>query len=215
MSSMNVFRITGDVLHAVSRGILIKKLHTSQSCAGISLKTQLIYAFVFSTRYLDIFWNFSSIYNWIFKIYYLVTTFYTIYLIAFRLRDSYHAPLDKTPVLYVIVPSYVAGILFARPWTIFEIFWTGSLVLEAFAMIPQFFMLYLSRNVENFTADYVATLGGYRFFYLLNWVYRSVKGVRMGWINWVTGIIQIVLYAEFFYYWLKSKLTHKSLTLPS
>lgn len=49
----------------------------------------MIYLFVFVTRYIDIFWNFSSIYNWIFKIYYLITTFYTVYLIVFKYRESY------------------------------------------------------------------------------------------------------------------------------
>lgn len=56
-------------------------------------------------------------------------------------------------------------------------------------------MLTQSRNIDNFTSDYVATLGGYRFFYILNWIYRAFKGVSVGWINWLTGILQIVLYA--------------------
>lgn len=34
------------------------------SAAGISLKTQFLYALVFVCRYLDLFWNFSSMYNW-------------------------------------------------------------------------------------------------------------------------------------------------------
>lgn len=214
MSSYNVFRITGDILHAASSALLIRKIHTSHSCAGISLKTQLIYAFVFMTRYLDIFWNFESIYNWLFKIYYLVTTFYTIYLIAFKYSDSYQSPLDKTPVLFIIIPSYVVGLIAARPWTLFEAFWTGSLFLEAFAMVPQFYMLALSCTIENFTADYVATLGGYRAFYIFNWIYRTARGVSLGWVQWTTGIIQTLLYAQFFFYWLRSKLRNEKLKLP-
>lgn len=211
---MNLFRVTGDILHAASNALLLRKLLQSRNCAGISLKAQLIYAFVFTTRYLDIFWNFASLYNWMFKIFYLVTTYYTIYLIAFKFNDSYQAPLDKTPVLYVIIPSYLIALIFTRPWTFFEVVWTGSLILEAFAMVPQFFMLYLSSNIENFTADYVATLGGYRFFYILNWIYRTIRGASVGWVNWCTGVIQVILFSEFFYYWLKSKLGSKQMTLP-
>lgn len=212
---MNVFRVSGDLLHAASRALLVRRLHGTGSCAGISLKTQLIYAFVFLTRYVDIFWNFSSLYNWAFKIYYLAITGYTIYLIAFRYSHSYEAALDKMPILYLVIPSYLLGVLMARPWSLFEAFWTGSLILEAIAMTPQFLMLYLSRNIENFTADYVATLGGYRFLYILNWCYRTIRGTHISLITWVTGIVQTVLYGEFFYYWLRSKVERKAFSLPS
>lgn len=163
---------------------------------------------------MDIFWNFSSVYNWVFKIYYLATTFYTIYLIAFKFKDSYQQVLDKLPIIFVIVPSYVFGLIVARPWTPFEIFWTGSLVLESFSMLPQFFMLTQSKNIDSFTSDYVATLGGYRFFYILNWIYKTVRGVHVGWITWFTGIVQTAMFAEFFYYWVKSKINNEQLKLP-
>lgn len=39
MSSMNIFRITGDILHAVSNALLIHKINKSKSAEGISLKT--------------------------------------------------------------------------------------------------------------------------------------------------------------------------------
>ena len=40
------------------------------------------------------------------------------------------------PIIYVIVPSYIVALISVRPWTPFEIFWTGSLILEAVAMLP-------------------------------------------------------------------------------
>ena len=128
-------------------------------------------------------------YNWFFKIFFLATTFYTIYLIAFKYHDSYQQILDKLPVIYIIIPCYVIGLIVARPWSVFEAFWTGSLLMESVAMLPQFYMLYVSKNIDNFTSDYVATLGGYRFFYVLNWIYKAIKGVSVGWINWFTGIL--------------------------
>lgn len=39
MSSLNVFRVTGDVLHALSQALLIRRIVKSHSCSGISLKT--------------------------------------------------------------------------------------------------------------------------------------------------------------------------------
>ena len=36
--------------------------------AGISLKTQVLYVIVFCTRYIDLLWNFASMYNWCMKV---------------------------------------------------------------------------------------------------------------------------------------------------
>lgn len=36
--------------------------------AGISLKTQILYVIVFCTRYMDLLWNFASMYNWCMKV---------------------------------------------------------------------------------------------------------------------------------------------------
>merc|ERR1712023_134064 len=68
---MNVFRLTGDFLHLLSIILLLYQIKTRKTCAGISLRTQELYGLVFVTRYLDIFYNFSSLYNTIFKIMYL------------------------------------------------------------------------------------------------------------------------------------------------
>ena len=46
---------------------------------GISLRSQELFAIVFACRYLDIFWNFASLYNWLMKIIYLVTSFSIVY----------------------------------------------------------------------------------------------------------------------------------------
>jgi hypothetical protein len=62
---MNFFRIAGDMCHLLSFVVMFYKLQTSGSCAGISLKTQELYVIVFLARYLDLFWNFLSIYNWV------------------------------------------------------------------------------------------------------------------------------------------------------
>jgi len=54
--------------HLLSFLVLLFKVHGSRSVAGISLKTQELYALVFITRYLDLFWNFYSLYNSIMKV---------------------------------------------------------------------------------------------------------------------------------------------------
>jgi len=99
--SCQIFRIIGDLSHALSKCILIFAIHInrsaegptppqtpiscsepSNSAPGVSLITQGLYAGVFCTRYIDLFlvspaynaWNF------IFKIFYIVTSFYILLL---------------------------------------------------------------------------------------------------------------------------------------
>ncbi len=54
-------------------------------------------------------------------------------------------------------------------FTAWEFAWSYTLWLESLAFIPQIVMLNKIRLIENITSHYVACLGLYRFFYLLNW----------------------------------------------
>lgn len=80
---MNIFRLAGDLMHLASIIILLLKIQHTRSCAGvslsyvrllandtlgISLKTQVLYAVVFITRYLDLLTNYVSLYNFIMKV---------------------------------------------------------------------------------------------------------------------------------------------------
>lgn len=59
----NMFRLGGDFLHMLSILILIYKIHAQKSCAGISLKTQILYAVVYVARYTDLLNSYISLYN--------------------------------------------------------------------------------------------------------------------------------------------------------
>lgn len=50
-STMNIFRLLGDLSHLASILILVHKITKSRSCRGISFKTQLCYLIVFLTRW--------------------------------------------------------------------------------------------------------------------------------------------------------------------
>jgi ER lumen protein retaining receptor len=77
--------------------------------------------------------------------------------------------------------------------------WTFSIYLEAVAIIPQLFLLQKQGECENITSHYVALLGSYRFFYLLNWIYRYFHEYHYSQIIvWVCGVVQTALYMDFF-----------------
>lgn len=94
-----------------------------------------------------------------------------------------------------------------------ELLWMFSIYLEAVAILPQLILLRRYRIVENLTGKYIMLRGLYRFFYIINWVYRSYyePGYRHNFIVYACGVLQTVLYIEFFYYWVKSKKERREL----
>jgi hypothetical protein len=73
------------------------------------------------------------------------------------------------------------------------------------------------KSVENITSWYMFSLGAYRGLYLLNWIYRYFTEPHYSaWILWLSGLLQTLLYADFFYYFLRAKYYGKSnVVLPS
>lgn len=80
-----------------------------------------------------------------------------------------------------------------------EILWTFSIYLESVAIMPQLYMLQTTGSAETITAHYLFALGSYRGLYILNWVYRFYSENFLDPIAVVAGIVQTVLYADFFY----------------
>ena len=97
----------GDLSHLASIFILLHKIQTSRSCRGmcpfaicsahlrvltsisilgISFKTQALYVTVFVARYLDIFFTWVSVYNFIMKIFFISSSVYILYLMKVRFR---------------------------------------------------------------------------------------------------------------------------------
>ena len=54
--------------------VLIYKIHAQKSCAGISLKTQILYAVVYIARYTDLLNSYISLYNSAMKLIFIVSS---------------------------------------------------------------------------------------------------------------------------------------------
>ena len=214
---MNIFRLVGDVLHLLSILILIYKIHKSRSCAGVSLKSIELYFLVFITRYIDLFTVYISLYNTCMKLFYIASTGTLIYLIRNKYYASYDKEHDNFNVLFLIVPSALLALVINDEFAVIEILWAFSIYLESVAIFPQLILLQRTKEVETLTADYVGTLGAYRFFYILNWIYRYYIGdpSYSNWFVYVCGIIQTALYVDFFYYYLKSRWHGQKIVLPT
>ncbi|KAH9727970.1 hypothetical protein KPL70_008855 [Citrus sinensis] len=214
---MNLFRLVGDMTHLLSIVVLLLKIRTTKSCAGISLKTQELYVLVFLSRYL-FFTRYISLYNSIMKLVFIGTSIAIVWYMRYHkvVKQTYNQDEDTFKHYFLILPSFVLALLIPHAFNSVEILWTFSIYLEAVAILPQLVLLQRSRNIDNLTGNYVFLLGAYRALYILNWVYRFyVEDHKVRWIPWLSGLAQTALYADFFYYYIKSWKNRELLKLPA
>eukprot|EP00758_Cryptobia_borreli_P004204 Tbor_TRINITY_DN4238_c1_g2::TRINITY_DN4238_c1_g2_i1::g.23850::m.23850/K10949/KDELR; ER lumen protein retaining receptor len=204
---MNIFRFIGDMLHLAAILILLSKMLRQRSAAGISLKTQFLFALVFSTRYLDLFFVFISLYNTIMKIFFLATSWHICHLMRNKIpwKATYDRENDTFRIRYLIIPCAILSLIYHRHAVgeVRDVLWSFSEYLEAVAILPQIFLLEYTERYEALTSHYLFAMGAYRFFYILNWIYRYYMTGTVVWVSVVAGTIQTLLYADFFYNYVK------------
>ncbi len=207
--SNNIFRFIGDLLIVISRGFLIKKIHTTKSVSGISLQTQFIYFLVYIFRYIDLItigcpnFRFIVVYNFIMKILFISYQLYILYAIIVKYSTTYEDSLDNFNLPFLIFISCFASI-FLKGHTSGVLFWieeylyTCSLALEAVAILPQLSMTQESGVCEKYTSYYICCLGLYRLNYMIHFTIKFLTGKGTDSVILLCAIIQTVLYVEFF-----------------
>lgn len=80
-----------------------------------------------------------------------------------------------------------------------QILWTFSIYLESVAILPQLFMISKTGEAETITTHYLFFLGLYRALYLINWIWRFYFEGFFDMIAIVAGVVQTILYCDFFY----------------
>jgi len=205
---MNIFRILADLAHVASIFILLAKMRSSSSAAGISFKSQFLYLTVYLTRYLDLLWTdpTKSLWNTLFKIIFICAQFYIIYLMLNDYKPTHDPNQDTFKVEYLVGGAAVMGILFPYKYSIAEILWAFSIWLESVAILPQLFMLQRTGEAETITTHYLFALGLYRALYIPNWmavfhgewlVRCHCSGRRAGADSAVFGFLLDILYQGF------------------
>jgi len=212
---MNIFRLAGDLAHLVAIIILLLKIWKTGSCAGISGRSQILFALVFTSRYLDLFTNFVSLYNSAMKLFFLVTSIGTLYLMWIKFKATYDRNHDTFRIEFLVVPAVLLALLLNHEFSVMEVMWTFSIYLESVAIMPQLFMLSKTGEAETITAHYLFALGSYRALYIFNWVYRYYVEEFFDPIAIVAGIVQTVLYADFFYLYITRVMRSRTIELPA
>ncbi|CAO3573365.1 unnamed protein product [Mortierella alpina] len=210
---MNLFRLVADLMHLASIFILLLKMQKTRSVAGISFKTQALYATVFLTRYTDI-GNFISLYNTAMKVFFVGSSLYIVYLMKIKFKATNDPRLDTFQVQYIVGGAAALSLVANYAFTVQEILWTFSVYLEAVAILPQLFMLTKTGEAETITTHYLFALGAYRGLYLVNWVYRYFTEYYVDWIVWIAGAVQTGLYCDFFFIYFTKVLKGAKFELP-
>lgn len=212
---MNIFRLIGDLSHVLAIILLLWKIWKTRSCAGISGKSQILFALVFATRYLDLFTSFISVYNSFMKSVFLLTTFGTCYLILHKFKATYDSNHDTFRVEFLVVPVGGLAVLVNHELSLMEVLWTFSIYLESVAILPQLFMISKTGEAETITSHYLFALGSYRALYIFNWVYRYYFEGFFDLIAVVAGCVQTILYCDFFYLYVTKVMKGRAIKLPA
>ena len=152
----------------------------------------------------------------VYKILFFTMTLYSIYLIRLERPTcvSYEAIMDRFPHYKVIYPAAVVIGLLLPDYSVWSAFhpifhkvYNITVVMEAFAIVPQLMLLRKIREIEIVTGGYIFFLGIYRGIYLLSWLWRMYElhqYLKHIYIKFVFGAIQFLLYGDFLVNYIKS-----------
>jgi hypothetical protein len=80
-----------------------------------------------------------------------------------------------------------------------QVFWTFSQILESVCILPQLLLLRQTTVPTVIDSYYLLTLGSYRAFYILNWIWREVDITDRGPqpVSIIFGVLQTAFYVDF------------------
>jgi ER lumen protein retaining receptor len=107
---MNTFQLIGDITHLLSILILLLQINVTKSCAGISLKAQVLYFIVFATRYAHMFTKWVSLYTFIMKLFFLGSSAFIICQMYFFYKGTYDRSHDNFKIVYLLLGSALCSI---------------------------------------------------------------------------------------------------------
>jgi len=141
------------------------------------------------------------------KILFIGASAFIIYIM--RYNKLYSASYDRKgedtfPHFYLIPFALIMTFIIHKDWSWWGLMWSFSLWLESVAVFPQITIIVKTNGIFAYTAHYLAALGSYRFFYIILWIYRYIKYKTLSWVSICSGVLQVLLYADFFYLYIKN-----------
>lgn len=94
---------------------------TFRVISGISGKSQILFAIVYTSRYLDLLTTYVSAYNTVMKFVFISASFATIYLMYVKFKATYDHNHDTFRIEFLLVPCLVLSLLINHEFTIMEV----------------------------------------------------------------------------------------------
>lgn len=89
--------------------------------SGISGKSQILFAIVYTTRYLDLLTTYVSAYNTVMKLVFIIASCATVYLIYVKFRATYDHNHDTFRIEFLLIPCLVLALLIHHDFTVLEV----------------------------------------------------------------------------------------------
>lgn len=166
------------------------------------------------TMLIDVTFRWISLYIFAMKLFFIASSLYIIFLMRNRFRTSEVTKLDTFPIVYLLAGSGVLALIFTYDYSITEVLWAFSLFLESVAILPQLFMLQRTGQAKTLTTHYIFALGLYRALYIPNWFYRYFAEGRFDTLAVFTGIVQTLIYSDFFWVYYNRVMKGLNFELP-
>lgn len=221
--------VATQVAHASGLLVLIYKLTITKTCSGLSLKTQELTALYIIMRML-VSLGFLRDMHVILDTLTLGATLWVIYMMRFKLKNTYTKDHDNLPLYYVLIPCAILAIIGHpgfRSGILLGFFFMYYITIEAVAVLPQLRLIQNAKLIEPFTAHYVFALSVARFLGCANWINTLIDSggtiltqIGQGHLYIIVAllaeVVQTFILADFCYYYIKSVIAgQRMMTLPS
>jgi len=197
---MNIYRILGDLCLISSTPIFTYKAIT-QGPTGISLTTQCLRLLMFSARYLDVLTVFISPYNILMKYFLVVSTLILVVILSWQklTRPGKKDVVSAiSSILVIVLNSFFASTWLNYRFTLMEILWSFSRIIEPFVEIPQLTEMYQMDKWDTWIVIYYSTICANVFFNVGNWTVKYLYAQFFDPITVFCALSEFLVIAGFF-----------------
>eukprot|EP00386_Alphamonas_edax_P006772 GDKI01021777.1.p1 GENE.GDKI01021777.1~~GDKI01021777.1.p1 ORF type:complete len:285 (+),score=75.19 GDKI01021777.1:121-975(+) len=210
------------LIGAFSFLMVVYKIESSKSCAGVSLKMNECYVILLFARLCSIipfegYLPYDRSGDWLYQTVEAIALCLAgtvVYMVRIRYKETYDPSSDQLNHLFLIVPAAILAAIFHPSLNAFmpaDMSWTFALYLESVCVLPQLFMFQKEGKVEPFTTHFLAGQALSKFLSFVFWVssynelndhtkpLKSFVGV------WVIGmqVVQLILMGDFIYHYVR------------
>jgi len=220
----------GAGLQCLGFHLLVVKVQTQKSVAGLSMKTLEVYALVFLFRlsstlvrngYLPV----DSSGDFVYQTADILSLWSVLRLLKLvhQYQRTYQEEFDTFAVervvpVCIVMAMFIHGNLNSS-W-FFDTVWFASMNLDTVALLPQLWMLAkIGGEVEGMTSHFIALVMLSRVCQFAFWFYGFRELMRSGpniagWQMITAHGLQLVLSVDFGYHYMKARLLGRRMTLP-